>query len=495
MHQQRLNELYRRGIELSRREKYDQSVKIFRKLQRHAPDKPDLLMNLAAAELWVGQTEAGLANARRAVKLKPDDPEMWRNYAVLLHRTGRAEETMRVVRRALELAPEDRRLLYLYCNFGEGDDLAADNPVIRRCHRLLEEETMPDEERSFLLFGLSRALDKQKEHESAMEYAIAGGRHYGVRCRITRERTRNIVLANTAEVLRREPCGGLADTEPCFILGMPRSGTTFTEQVLSRHPRIAACGELNGGRMAERVAIAWAQQTVGLAQPEMAVCCLLSAVEETAAENHLETARAVGGPLDGKVWTDKLPENVFRLGLLCRLFPNARVIVTRRHPLDNCASCLMQRFVDPTYSYSNDPAALAEQYLAQEMILEHWKQVLPNPILEITYEEMVDDFERHVRAMLDFLGLDWDPACLHPEENRRMVATASAAQIRQGVNRGSVGRWRRYEHALQPLIEAFGGLDAVDRMVDARESLAVTCNGAAMPPPAAAAVQRGISAQ
>jgi hypothetical protein len=162
-----------------------------------------------------------------------------------------------------------------------------------------------------------------------------------------------------------------------------------------------------------------------------------------------------------RILTDKTPDNAFRLGLIALLFPHARVIHMRRHPLDTGLSNLFTRFT-AGQGFSFHQAALGERIRQTAQVMTAWKSVLPLPILDISYERLVAEPEAQSRRLIDFAGLDWDPACLTPERAQRQVQTASQWQVRQKIHTDSVGRFRGYEEWLAPMIEAMGGRDRID---------------------------------
>jgi hypothetical protein len=150
---------------------------------------------------------------------------------------------------------------------------------------------------------------------------------------------------------------------------------------------------------------------------------------------------------------DKMPNNFLRLGLIALLFPRARVIHCRRDPRDVCLSCYFQNFQE-MHTYSHDLGNLGRYYRQYERLMDHWRQVVPNPILELDYETLVSDQEATTRRMIDFCGLDWDERCLAHHEGEQPIMTASIWQARQPVYKSSLARWKRYEAHLDPLLRA-----------------------------------------
>jgi len=233
---------------------------------------------------------------------------------------------------------------------------------------------------------------------------------------------------------------------PVFVVGMPRSGTTLTEQIIAAHPKAAGAGELERiGRMSKS----------------------LSSGESTA--QMLEAMRA-GGPSHVRLMTDsylgllkflapaakrvvdKMPQNFMRLGFIALLFPNARIVHCQRDPADTFVS-EFQNMLMSNHSYSYSPEDFARYYKEYGRLMIHWNRVLPGRIFNLRYEDLVSDVELKTRELLEFLRLPWDSRCLRFHETATAVKTFSKQQVRSPVNRNSVGRWRNYQEQLQPLFE------------------------------------------
>jgi len=245
---------------------------------------------------------------------------------------------------------------------------------------------------------------------------------------------------------------GSASERPIIIYGMPRSGTTLTEQILASHSHVHGGGELLFfGDLADRLQRearcqeAW---PACLARFEPGTLAGLAQEYETLLRRIAPKARRV---------SNKLPHNFMHLGLIQLLFPRARYLHCRRHPLDNCLSIYFQNFTG-NHPYAYDLETLGGYYREYRRLTDHWKAVLPAPILEVDYEETVTDLEGSARRLLDFCGLPWEEQCLAFHETRRAIKTASVWQTRQKVYTHSVARWRHYEPWLAPLREALGPL-------------------------------------
>ncbi len=249
------------------------------------------------------------------------------------------------------------------------------------------------------------------------------------------------------------------DTElPVFVLGMPRSGTTLVEHILASHPLVFGAGELGEfPRIMSQVT--GTPATEGLARPEPFPT---QAVARGAAARYLRILTQLAS--EASRVTIKLPENFVYLGLLATLYPRARVIYCRRDARDVCLSCYFHNFQYMEYSFSlTDVAAYYREY---ERLMAHWADVLPLPIHEVSYEELLANQESVTRGLVAFCGLDWDDRCLSFHQTRRVVQTASTIQVRKPLSTKSAGRWRNYVSHLRPLLDALAnsgtsGRDAV----------------------------------
>jgi len=241
---------------------------------------------------------------------------------------------------------------------------------------------------------------------------------------------------------------GLDSHTPVFIVGMARSGTTLLEQIAASHPEVCGLGErgdfleLLGGEM----------RSMLLTSPDQWDVLAVRA----AGRAFLGELEAAGQ--NARRIINKLPNNVYWLGHIAALFPNARIVVCRRDLRDVCWSCYAEYFFDDGMSWTDTLEGCAAQAREIERLLDHWGRVLPGRFLEVFYEDVVEDVEREARRLIDYLGLAWDPACLSFHRTERVVMTASHWQVRQPLYATSVGRWRHYRKHLGPLLDGLEGL-------------------------------------
>lgn len=232
---------------------------------------------------------------------------------------------------------------------------------------------------------------------------------------------------------------------PIFIVGMPRSGTTLTEQILSCHPNIEGAGELTD---IHKIVVTLIAAHPDLGYPD---CLEMTSVETFTEQADKYVQRLRHASADALRIVDKLPGNYLYLGLIQQLFPRARIIHCVRDPVDTCLSCYFQSFRN--HNYLNNLRDLGMYYVQYTRLMKHWRSVLCLPILECRYEDMVNDTAAVSKKIIEFCGLPWDDKCLHFHKNKRTVMTASYQQVKRPIYRSSVQRWRHYQNHLQPLLE------------------------------------------
>lgn len=236
--------------------------------------------------------------------------------------------------------------------------------------------------------------------------------------------------------------------KPVFIIGMPRSGTSLVEQILSSHPFIYGAGErMEIPDIARSIS---KESNSGLKYP----FSLIHATQSVLSTNAKQYLRKISqySPKNAKIIIDKMPDNYWHLPLIQLLFPKAKIIHCIRDPLDNCLSCYFTKLMGNAYSYNLKDLGI--HYRLYEELIKHWKNVLTLPILDVHYEDMVNDSESMSRKIVDFCGLDWSDKCMEFYKNKRAVVTSSSDQVRQPIYKKSVARWRNYETHIGELAKA-----------------------------------------
>ncbi len=408
-----------------------------------APDHAALHTALAMAERAVGRLADAEASTRRALALRPDAADTLALLGSLAIDHGRFEEAEQLLRKALGIDPQLPEALASLAALRRMS--AADGLWRDTAERLLARGVSLPHAIN-LHHALGKYYDDVDERAAAFEHHRQGNelarrsRLRYDRADMTQRVTRTLASFDRGALAALRPCG-IASERPVFVVGMPRSGTSLTEQILASHPQVHGAGEL----------LYWifAADTERAAPPE----------RRAATINELGRAYLAGlatqAP-DASRIVDKLPVNFRHLGLIHAALPDARFIHIERNALDTCLSVYFQGF-SAAHPYATDFGDLAHYYHEYRRLMAHWRAVLPpSALLEIRYEELVEDAEGGSRRMLAHIGLPWDRRCLEFHRTERPVLTASNWQVRQPISKGSVGRWRRYEQFIGPLREALG---------------------------------------
>ena len=429
------------------------AIESYRRCLALEPKLVKAWLRLGATLIARAEVPAGIDAARRVLEL---DPENAAALTLLAHASsiaGDRETAEAYCRRALERSPDlplTWSMLAHLRRFGE-----ADRETIARVESIPERRSLGDEDRCHLHFALGRMHHDCKHYDHAFAHFERANRLH----RRHREfdldqwvrRIDAIVRTFDAELFARTRDFGDPSLQPIFVFGMPRSGTSLVEQILSSHPAVHGAGELNA--MPECARRLGAAVGSGPEDYPRAAGDIDRGTARRLAAFYLEVLRHDRTPAERI--TDKLPGNYSYLGLIALLLPGARLVHCRRSVLDVCLSNYMQHYGDG-HVYTYDLRELGAVYRQYERVMRHWREVLPLPIHEVVYEEMVADQERRSRELVAFCGLDWDPACLHFHTGERAVATASQWQVRRPIYRSALERWRHYETHLGELRLALG---------------------------------------
>jgi hypothetical protein len=289
--------------------------------------------------------------------------------------------------------------------------------------------------------ALGKAADDLGEYERAMRHFDAADAVRRASAAFPSEQFDRLVTQlieqMTPDLVARAPRLGTADPIPVLIIGMPRSGTTLVEQIISSHPEVRAGGELNYW---PKCGAQWHE--AGAAGNEMAFL-------RKAASSYLRMLRAIG-PKAVRV-TDKNPFNFLWAGLIHLALPKATIIHCRRAAIDTALS-IHQTLFDPSLAFPTGGDKLVAYFRSYQRLTDHWRSLMPpERFIEVEYEALTDDPDPVIRGLVAACGLTWHDACLRPDRNPQSVKTASRWQTRQPIYRASVGRWRRYEPFLGPL--------------------------------------------
>lgn len=395
------------------------AIEILEAARKIHPHSPAVLSRLSKAYALDRQPGPAERFFRRAEAF---DPTLASAYGLWLQEEGRTDESIAAFRRSIAAQP---RQGYAYYGLAQAAPRAFDEDTLKRMGEVALDPTLPPRERMYLAYveaqqaerggdfgAASEALDRA--NDLAFRLHNAGRPFDAAELRAVYD---SRVAAYQAGTIPHVPT---ESETPIFIVGMVRSGTTLLEQILSAHPEVGAAGELRF----------WIEDSV---RP----------MPDSAADAYERILRHLAP--ERRHVTDKMPLNFAHLGVIHRTFSNARILHLRRHPVDTCLS-IYATYMGPAPVFAYHRERIVAYYQAYRQIMAAWRSILPpDRFLEVDYETLVENPEPTVRQVLAFCGLDWDPACLHPETNPSAIRTPSLWQARRPISKRSVERWRAFE--------------------------------------------------
>jgi len=433
---------YNMGLTFQEQGKLEEAIEAYKKALSIKPDNTDAYNNMGLTLQEQGKLEEAIEAYKKALSIKPDNAIAYNNMGNTCQEQGKLEEAIGAYKEALSIKPdyaEAHRHLSVLTKYTFND------PQISVVDDLLQREKLNDSDRSHLHYTYSKMQEDLGNLSAAFDSYIAGGvlrqklleyefsqdEHLFGRIKQTAPQLKNVALNVTSEPI---------SYTPIFILGMPRSGTTLVEQIVSSHSEITGAGEL-----------AYVSQFGG----QLALGILGSTVEAVSVfrDGYLgELSKRA----KGKAFiTDKMPQNFRYIALICAAFPEAKIVHVQRSAEATCWSNFKNYFDSKGLGYSYNLSDTVRYYRLYKELMNFWYQSYSDRIFSLDYDKLTEDQEPETRRLIGYLGLNWQDTCLAPQKNNRFVKTASQQQVRQKVYKGSSQAWRKYESCLNG---AFDGL-------------------------------------
>ena len=429
-------------------DKHHEATKSAHELLRITPESAESYMLYAGIIGSAGRHEAAIIAYEKAIKLSPQKAGAFSSMAHHLKTIGRQDEAIAAYRHSIAIKPDHTESYWSLVNL---KTFQFKDEEIDTMQALLLKKDLSDESRVHLHNALGLEYESRKEYQKSFDNMT--------KCNQLRRKAESYDPVETESLHQKiitifnagffeQDAADVSDVSPIFIVGLPRSGSTLLEQILASHTQVEGTYELSD--------LSRTMQSVRRQNPRGK-----KSFPESLEHFNLQQWVAIGqGYLestqkyrtDRAFFVDKNPNNFTFIGALKLALPNAKIINARRHPLDSCYGSYKQLFASGQ-SFSYDLVELGEYYLQYQNLMEYWHQVLPNFILDVHYENVVNDLETEVERILDFCGLPFEEHCLRFHETERAVKTASSEQVRQPLYSSSVNLWRNYENNLGDLIE------------------------------------------
>ena len=433
-------------------ERSDEAIAATQEAIRLKPDVANYHNSLGYLFQDQGCMNEALSAYNEAVRRRPDYADAFLNIGVLHTELGEKSESVTAFREALRHNPDHPEALaglgLALRNKIEPDELAA-------AERVMARRDIPESRRAVLLYGIAQVTDARGEYERTAALASEANAIYsasalrsnrGYSTKEHHDYVSQIIAAYSPDHFERVQDWGNSSVRPIFVLGLPRSGTSLIEQILASHPKVHGAGELNLMRDNYRSIPA----LVGKSAPGVECIGQLNRDHvHILAKRYLERLLVIDSETEHVV--DKMPDNYLMIGLIAMLFPNASIIHIRRDVRDVGLSCWLTHFKH--IRWACDLEHIAQRIVEYQRLMAHWRETMPNRLIEIDYEAVVEDLPNEARNIVEACGLVWDVSCERFHETKRVVRTASMTQVRQPIYRSSLGRWQRYGKHLTPMLD------------------------------------------
>ena len=406
------------------------------------PHYAEAYHNLGNTLTELGRLDDAEASLRKAVALKPDIAEAHNSLGVTVQELGRLDDAEASFRRAIALKPDYAEA---YRNLTTIKRFSSEDEQLPQMQTLYRDPATSEKNRCHICFALAKAYEDLEEFARAFRLYAEGNalRKQGLFYDKAQDKQLFERLRENYQLISDAVEPEIVATEhaPIFIVGMPRSGTTLVEQIISSHPSVTGAGELRF--------VSQFGSPIAVGQ--------IPANAEALTTFREEYLNSVKQRSEGNaIVTDKMPQNFRFLGLIAAVLPEAKIIHVKRDPAAVCWANYTQYFVNDSLGYCYSLDDILHYHELYQDLMKYWRLTLPKIIYDLDYDALTENQEEETRKLIDHLGLEWDDACLSPQDNTRAVATASSAQVRQKIYQGSSERWKRYKPYLNGALDHFG---------------------------------------
>ena len=424
---------------------YAEAVSLLQKYESHLSNSPRYLDMAGTLYTNVGLPDRGWPLYQKAIELQPDVDSILANLAACSVFVGEIDDAIKIYRHLLEKFPNHQRNHYELSRLVRATDTAH----VEQMKEVLRSTSLSPDKNIYIYYAIGKELEDLEEWDEAFQYyqsagdAAASIANYDVETDLH-------LIDKIIEVCNRDwLADGVNETPtdasektPVFVVGLPRTGTTLTERILSCHSKVESAGESYFMQVVLR-------KESGVESNESMNAAIVEATAKknigVIADGYLKAVAYKFG--DKSMFIEKFPENFLYLGFIAKAYPHAQIIHLKRNPMDACFAMYKQSYF--RYAYTLDD--LGRYYVAYDRLINHWRETLGDRLIEVEYEALVTDQESETRDLLDKIGLDFEEACLNFDQNITASNTASTVQIREKIHTRSVDRWKHFAEHLQPL--------------------------------------------
>lgn len=399
-------------------------------------------------------------DANEAIKLfqsiikKHPDSNNYKNLATAYRNSGNLKESHSCFVKALDYDPGDTGAFF---NLSASKLNEPKDKILIEFEKKLKSTNLFYSDKSAIAFALYNNYRKLKAHKKASKFLLLGNKFMNNWIKTSiHEETQfldEIKEIFSSEFINRNKLNSkldLSDTpEPIFILGMPRSGTTLCEQILSSHSTVFGGGELQNFVDVSEIGQTTNVKSHDITKYKDKLKKMTKELLEKKRTIYSQKLKKIGA--NASFVTDKLPHNFLLIGFIKILFPKAKIIYCKRDKMDNCFSLYAHKFVDKSHGYSYNQKVLGKYYNLHTKLMDYWLKTFKGEIYTLNHENLINNQEKYTRELLNYCGLGWEPACLEFYKTKREVQTASNEQVREPINKKSLSAWKQYESILQPL--------------------------------------------
>ena len=425
------------GIALAQAGNYESSIQWFKKAIKLNDRFAAAYYNLGNSHLKLSDAEKSIVYFKRAVELNPENGKIYNNLGLCYSVMGKDRIAKRYLEKAIEVSPN---FIDPYFNLSNISPISKKDKKFSRLVEFDQFQSLTDKERATLYFTIANSLESAGDFEGSFSYFMKANKLKNIsgyeieRDKLKFKKIKNQIFTEESKFSEDE----VEEPAPIFIVGMPRSGTTLVEQIISNHSEVVGAGELpDAYKFFASIIFDNEKYTL----------------EKLKIFKEEYFKKGYGKNSDFRYFTDKLPINFLFLGFLIEIFPRAKFVHVFRKPEAVCWSNFKWQFASDSYQYSNNMDDIVEFYNLYVDLMRHWKIKYGERIYDLDYDSLVVDLERNVKSLLIYLKLDPDPACLEPHKNKREIYTASKLQIRKKVYSGSSRKWESYEKFLSVFLQ------------------------------------------